>query len=207
MSTFSYDVEYAKEHGLIHAIVVSYCSVLDIPLDKIDVNKLCNATGLSKQDVCNDLKIDTSCGIPDAPVVPKQSKPQVNLFGNKRIISSNKPKPTPTNYADAICKYLPSLVKEPELLSALDKWVRVIYKSGKGITKEQVVLAINELDELSGGNTIEAIKIVNIATQAGYKVFSWCVPTYLKQQPTPFVHNREFTPRSSSNIDVVNEGF
>lgn len=206
MSSFSYEIEYAKAHGVVHAIIVSYCNILQIKQDEIDVDKLCAVTGLTKIDVCKDLKIDVSQGVPDNPVVPKVQPPKVNLFGNKKIINTNKP--SPTNYADAICKSLPSLVSDSGLISALDKWVRVIYKSGKGITKEQVMLAIQELEDLAKGNIPLAIDIVNTATQAGYKVFKWCMPTVMKRnQISTLIHNKDFTPRVSNNIDIIDEGF
>lgn len=206
MSTFSYDVEYAKAHGVVNAIIVSYCSILQIKQEQIDVDKLCAVTGLKKLAVCKSLGIDVSADNTDGVIAPKQFTPKVELFGNKKIISVNKP--ASTYYADAICKSLPSMVSDSVLLSALDKWVRVIYKSGKGITKEQVVLAVDELKELAGEDTALALEIVNTATQAGYKVFKWCMPTVTKQhQVTSLTHNKEFTPRATNNIDVTSEGF
>lgn len=201
MSAFSYDVDYAKKYGVIKAILASYASILKVSVEDIDISDASRVTGLSTKTICKALdKDETTVSNPVITVAPKS-----NVFKPKTITPVA---PKQKCQADAVCKYLPEMVSNPDLLSALDTWVRVLYKSGKGVTKEQVGLAVDELNEICGDDTSKAINLVTIATQAGYRVFKWCVPTSkYNSQSSNLVHNKQFTPRKSNIIDVVDEGF
>lgn len=194
MGSFCYDVEYAKKHSIEDAIVESYCCFFGVSSETLDPQHLYDITGLKR-----------------GYVKPREcitvSKPHdTQLFSNKTIKSTVKK--SSSIYADAICKVLPSLVTDKDLLAALDKWVRVIYKSGKGITKEQVVLAVDELKSIVGEDNQKALDIVALATQAGYKVFSWCLPTLSKSSnSSALVHNLDFAPRQTTKIETVDEAF
>lgn len=201
MGSFCYDVEYAKKHSIEDAIIESYCCFFGVSSETLDLQHLYDVTGL-KRDVT---------GLKRGEVKSREhgtvSKPcNTQLFSNKTI----KPtvKKSSSMYADAICKVLPSLITDKDLLAALDKWVRVIYKSGKGITKEQVVLAVDELKSIVGNDTQKALDIVALATQTGYKVFSWCLPTISRgSSSSALVHNADFAPRQITRIETVDEAF
>lgn len=70
--------------------------------------------------------------------------------------------------------------KTPEVITRLYTWIDSIYESGKGISKAQVKLFKDQLDDYCNGDLNKAIKLLDTAIATNYTSFEWVKNTYEK---------------------------
>lgn len=78
--------------------------------------------------------------------------------------------------------------RTPEVITRLYTWIDSIYESGKGISKAQVKLFKDQLDDYCNGDLNKAIKLLDLAISTNYTTFDWVKSSYektLKTTSTP----------------------
>lgn len=68
--------------------------------------------------------------------------------------------------------------RTPEVLQALRNWIDSIYSSGKGISKQQIAIFKDKIDEYCNGDLEKALKIIEIATVHNYIDCQWAINIY-----------------------------
>lgn len=70
--------------------------------------------------------------------------------------------------------------RTPEVITRLYTWIDSIYESGKGLSKAQVKLFKDQLDDYCNGDIDKAIKLLDIAIATNYTNFEWVKANYEK---------------------------
>jgi len=83
--------------------------------------------------------------------------------------------------------------RTPEILFKLREWIDSLFEAGKGLSKAQVKLFKDKLDDYCNGDLQKALAIIEIATIHSYIDCQWAINTYEKD------HNIKNTITSSPN--------
>ncbi len=68
--------------------------------------------------------------------------------------------------------------RTPEVLFALRNWIDSIFASGKGMSKAQVALFKDKIDDYCNGDLQKALDIINLATIHSYIDCQWAINLY-----------------------------
>lgn len=71
--------------------------------------------------------------------------------------------------------------RTPEVLFRLRDWIDTIFASGKGLSKQQVKLFKDKLDEYCNGDLQKALKIIELAIIHAYIDCQWAINTYERE--------------------------
>ena len=74
--------------------------------------------------------------------------------------------------------------KNPEILFKLYDWIESIFASGKGMSKHQVRLFKDALDEYCNGDVKKALKVIDYAIVHAYIDCQWAIQGYEKEAKT-----------------------
>lgn len=85
--------------------------------------------------------------------------------------------------------------KTPEILFKLREWVESIFESGKGLSRAQVKMFKDTLDNYCNGDVKKALRIIDIGIVHSYVDCKWCIGLYEKE-----VNN----PNTASRVNNVN---
>lgn len=89
-------------------------------------------------------------------------------------------KPTKSAKAKTIKNNLKKYIEttNEELIEAYGEWIDTIYSKNGWMSKKQVTVAQNVIDNFSNRNLDLALKIIEIATVNGYKDMTWAINNY-----------------------------
>lgn len=97
--------------------------------------------------------------------------------------------------------------RTPEVITRLYTWIDSIFEAGKGISKAQVKLFKDQLDDYCNGDLYKAIKLLDIAIATNYTNFEWVKNNYEKAtKPTNIITTpqvRVSTQRRTTEISEV----
>lgn len=88
--------------------------------------------------------------------------------------------------------------KTPQVLFKLREWVESVFESGKGMSKAQIKLFKDKLDDYCNGDVVKALAVIDIAIAHSYIDCQWAIQTYEK--------NNNVVNRPINNVNRFNFG-
>ncbi len=99
-------------------------------------------------------------------------------------VKVEKPKGLKTSSKKATIQAVKNSIecRTPEVITALYTWIDSLFDSGKGVSKAQVKLFKDQLDDYCNGNIKIAVDLIETAIATNYTNFEWVKSSYEKQK-------------------------
>lgn len=113
------------------------------------------------------------------------SSEDVKLLSNvAKKVKVENPKEAKKNQRDRVIIALKEGIdcKNVDVLFALRTWIDSLFENGKGLSKQQVTLFKDAIDDYCMGDVNKALDIINIATIHNYIDCQWAINTYEKSK-------------------------
>lgn len=123
-------------------------------------------------------------------------------------VKINNPKGVKQAQKDRIIAALKESIecRTPDVLFALKDWIDSIFASGKGMSKAQVSLFKDKLDDYCNGDLKKALDIINLATIHSYIDCQWAINLYEKGNKPSMAQKPNISVRITEQKKTTNLG-